>query len=264
MGDVLTARDLRFRYRGGPPVLCGVELAVAPHELVVVIGPNGCGKSTLLRVCSGLEKAESGSVRVEGSDLGALSARQRAMTIGYLPQSDTIDVPFTVFELVLMSRFALQGWWPFEGQADLSAAEAALRRAGVHAFSDRLPQEISGGERQRVQLARTLVNEPKLLLLDEPAASLDPRYQLETYELVRALCTEQPCGAVVVSHDLNLAAMYADRVVVMKDGRVAAVGRPEEVVTPSVLEPVYEATFDEAVGVGGRRLLAPRRSPRAL
>jgi cobalamin transport system ATP-binding protein len=234
----LEARALHFRYARNT-VIDNVSLSLGAGEMVGVIGPNGSGKSTLLRLLSGVLRPERGDVRVLGRPLQALSQREIGRTIAVVPQETVIEFPFSVTEVVLMGRAPHLGGFAFEGDRDVEVARQAMRRTGVLELADRSIHELSGGERQRVVLARALAQEAPLLLLDEPGAFLDIRHEVEIYDLLRDLQHE---GRSIVSvlHDLNLAALYCDRVLLLKGGRVVKSGPPDQVITYALLTEVYE------------------------
>jgi cobalamin transport system ATP-binding protein len=234
----LEARTLHFRY-ARDPIIDDVSLTLGAGEMLGVIGPNGSGKSTLLRLLSGVLRPERGEVRVLGRPLSEFSQRDIGRTIAVVPQDTVIEFPFSVTEVVLMGRAPHLGGFAFEGDRDLEVARAAMRRTGVLELADRSIHELSGGERQRVILARALAQEAPLLLLDEPGAFLDIRHEVEIYDLLRDLQQE---GRTIVSvlHDLNLAALYCDRVMLLKSGRVVKTGPPDQVITYALLTEVYE------------------------
>jgi iron complex transport system ATP-binding protein len=257
--DGIRAAGVAFSYRGGAPVLQGVDLAARAGVFAALMGPNGCGKSTLLRILAGLLAPGSGSVSVAGLDLARAAPRERARTVGYLPQAEPLDLPFFVRELVVMGLYPLQGRFPFDRADDLAAAERALEAVGAAAYADRRLAELSGGERQRAALARVLAPAPKVLLLDEPAANLDARHQIETYRLIRRVNRDEGRTVLLVSHDFNLPASFADVVFLMKEGRIVAHGPPSEVLRASALEPVYGVAFHEAWTDGlSHPLLVPK------
>lgn len=234
MTGVLEGRDLSFAY-DDRQVLSAVEVSLAGSELVAVVGPNGAGKSTLLRVLLGLLPVRTGSVSLLGRPLSALSRREIAQRIAFLPQETHSDFAFTVRELVAMGRIPHLGRFRPEGPADVLAIERALDQTSTSAFVDRLASELSGGERQRVLLARAIAQTTDVLLLDEPTSSLDVAHQLEIIRLLRDLAREGRAVAIAL-HDLSLAARFADRVIVLSGGKVAAQGTPRDVVTPELLE----------------------------
>jgi iron complex transport system ATP-binding protein len=235
----LHLHDLHFGFPRRPDFLGPVSLSVQPGDTWAIIGPNGAGKSTLLRLMAGLLPPNSGAIEWSGTSLAKLSPRTRAQTIAFLPQRSPTDFDLTVREVVLMGRFPHRSLGLFESANDQRIADEAMQTTAVSPLADRLLSTLSGGEAQRVHLAAALAQKPKLLLLDEPTASLDLEHQLSIFELLRRIARERGVAVVVVTHDVNLAARYCDHVLLLDDGRVAAVGSPREVITPAVLEPVY-------------------------
>jgi iron complex transport system ATP-binding protein len=258
-GPYLDVRDLEFAYRRGAPVLEGFSLAVERGRLACVLGPNGSGKSTLLRIIVGLLSPSKGEVRLAGIPVAAYGRGALARRIAYVPQETLAAVGFTVLETVLMGRSPHTGALGFETARDWYTAREALRLTDVEALADRSLEELSGGERQRVIVARALAQEPDVMLLDEPTAFLDIRHQHAIYGLLRALVQQRDLTVVCVSHDLNLAAAYADRLVLVSRGRVAAAGKPDDVIRSEVLSPVYETPVEiRRDDVTGRPYVLPR------
>ncbi len=245
MSKALEAIDLHYSYeRGrrdaGEEALRGVTLGVERGEFVSLIGPNGSGKTTLLRLLSGALKPSQGRVEVLGEDAARIGRRRMARTVAVVPQDTSVAFPFTAEDVVLMGRFAHLGAYGFEGEHDFAVARAAMRATGTLPFAKRFIQDLSGGERQRVIVARALAQEAEILLLDEPTAFLDIRHQVEISRLVKALRDDKGLTIVNVSHDLNLAAAFSERLVLLKAGRVFADGAPSEVLSEEVLEEAYE------------------------
>ncbi|MFN3285817.1 MAG: ABC transporter ATP-binding protein [bacterium] len=232
---------LYVRY-GQRPVLTGVELAVGPGELVALCGPNGAGKTTLLRCAAGVLKPQAGSVRVDGRDVSSLSARERARLVGYLPQDPSVPAGLRCVEVAQLGRYACAtGWGLGWSPGDREAAEQALRATETAHLRDRPVQHTSGGERQRVLLARVLAQGARLLVLDEPTAHLDFGHQVSVAVLLRRL-SRDGYGILVATHDLNLASLFFDRVVLLAGGRVVAHGPPREVLRTDVVERAYGPT----------------------
>ena len=226
----------------GRRVVDSVSLDVARGEVVGLVGANGSGKTTLVRTIAGLLSAESGVVRIDGqlaSDVGGsggaeMSRGARARMLAYMPQLAESH-PFTALETVLMGRYPHLGRFELEGSGDRELAWAAMERTSVTEFADRKLDTLSGGERQRVVLARVLVQRADVLLMDEPTASLDLRHQILTMDLVREEVSSRDAGAVVILHDLSLAARFCDRLVILQAGRKIAEGTPWDVLTPANL-----------------------------
>jgi iron complex transport system ATP-binding protein len=246
---------------GGEPELDAVDLAVAAGEIVCVLGPNGAGKTTLVRVASGLLPPVRGEVLLLGEPLHRDRSRTAvAKVLAVVEQTPTFSGTFTVRSVVEMGRAPHQGGWMKPTAADAKIVDAALERCDLRDLGGRPANALSGGEQKRVAIARALAQEPKILLLDEPGAFLDVRHQLDLYELLVGQVKEQDLACLVVMHDLSLAAQFADRVVLMKAGRIVASGPVAEVMTADTLR----ATFDTDLDCGtsaetGARFFLPRR-----
>jgi iron complex transport system ATP-binding protein len=212
-----------------------VTINVAPGELVGLVGPNGGGKSTCLRAIYRMLKPIAGQVMLGGDDVWQLSARQSAQRIGVVAQETSSDFDFTVSEVVDMGRIPHKGVLSADVREDTLIAQDALARVGMLSFTNRSFRTLSGGEKQRVLVARALAQQPKLLVLDEPTNHLDIQHQLELLELVRGL----DITTLMTLHDLNLAASYCQRLYVLTDGRIAAAGTPRAVLTPALLRDVF-------------------------
>jgi iron complex transport system ATP-binding protein len=238
MTPAVAADGLSYDYGRGP-VLDGVSLAVAPGEIVGVIGPNGSGKTTLVRLLAGVIRPATGHVSLEGRRLETLPRRDIARRLAVVPQDSALEFPFTALEVVLMGRTPHLPPLAFPRARDLEIARAAMTRLEVAAVEDRALVELSGGERQRVLLARALAQEPRVLLLDEPTTHLDLRHQTGIYDTVRGLTRASGVAVLSVLHDLNLAALYCDRLVLLAGGRVVAQGAPAEVLRASLLSEAY-------------------------
>ncbi len=236
---ILAAEGLTIQYPGAPsPALADVAFHVGGGELVAVAGPNGSGKSSLLRGLLGLVSGATGTVHLDGRSIGAWSRRRLAEQVAALPQREDATFPMPVREAVLLGRWARLGPVAAAGRADRTAVDAALARCHITELADRSIDTLSGGEWQRVRLARALAAEPRLLLLDEPSAALDIAHEMSLFELLRHLVGEG-LGVMVITHHLNLAARAADRMVLLDRGRVAAAGTPTEVLQEDVLERVF-------------------------
>jgi iron complex transport system ATP-binding protein len=220
-------------------ILRDVTLAVNAGEVVALVGPNGAGKSTLIRAVSGVVPVRSGEVRLKGDDLSRLSPIERAKLIAVVPQMVHLPEAFTAGEIVLMGRTPHLSFWAGESKRDCEIAWAAMRRTQIDTLVDRRAAELSGGEQQRVVIARALAQDPAVLLLDEPTAHLDLKYQMGVLELIRSLATEHRLAILMTLHDLNQAALYADRVALMQQGEIVAQGDAREVFTAEQLSQVY-------------------------
>ncbi|MCY2991468.1 MAG: heme ABC transporter ATP-binding protein [Planctomycetota bacterium] len=224
---------------GRRAVLQQVALRVAPGEFLGILGPNGCGKTTLLRVLGGVLPTSAGTVSLRDTDLRRFDRRRLARTMACLLQEFTLDLEFTVREVVLLGRSPHLPRFGIETKRDFDIAQQAMDRADVSHLADRLFPAISGGERQRVLLAMCLAQEPEVLLLDEPTSHLDIGHQLSILDLIARLNREAGMTVIAVFHDLNLAAEYCQRLLMMDRGRVAAVGTPVDVLTPETIRTVY-------------------------
>jgi iron complex transport system ATP-binding protein len=242
---------------GGQSVLRGVDLTLAPGEIVGLVGRNGAGKTTLLRVASRVLQPQRGRVRVGGLPLESLSRRALATRVAVVPQDVSIPFPFRAGEVVLMGRSPHLGTFGFESSGDVERARSAMAQVGVEHLADRSMLELSGGERQLVLVARALVQDPAVLLLDEPTAHLDLRHRLGVLERVRDFA-EAGRSALVVSHDLALAARGCTRLALLTDGRVLDSGAPERVLTPGNLRTVFDIEADVVTAPDGSPLVVPR------
>lgn len=239
---MIEARDIIVARRGRR-LLDGVSLSVLPGEVLAILGPNGAGKSTLMGVLSGAVAPDRGTVLMDGRPLARWPRTEAARCRAVLPQASLLSFPFGSLEVVLLGRSPHAG--RSDGTRDLRIAEAAMAEAGVLHLAERSYDTLSGGERQRVQLARVLAQiwepacGPRYLLLDEPTAGLDPAHQHALMRSARRFAA-QGCGVAVVLHDLSLAGMYADRAVLLRRGAIAACGRTEAVLTPGLLQRVFD------------------------
>ncbi len=242
---------------GERDVLRRVSLSLAGGEVVGLVGPNGAGKTTLLRVGSGVVAPDEGGVRLAGRGIHEMRRRDLARQLAVVPQEIAAAFPFTAGELVLMGRAPHLGPLGFDTPADVARAREAMARVGIEHLASRSVLELSGGERQLVLVARALAQEPRVLLLDEPTAHLDLRHRLEVLARVREFATEGR-GALVVSHDLGLAARSCDRVALLRDGSVRAVGSPTEVLTSETLRRVFGVEADVLAAPDGAIAVVPR------
>lgn len=236
---VLETRRLSFAY-DEREVIRGVNLAIQPGEFVGLLGPNGSGKSTLLRLLYGYLHPRSGEVRLNGRDLRMLTQRAIARAVAVVPQEAPETFGFTVAERVLMGRHPFLGPFEFETARDIEIAREAMSRTDTLQFRDRTFNEISGGERQRAMIASALAQTPEVLLLDEPTAMLDIKYQAQIMSLLRHLNRERGTTIVVAVHDLNLAALSCKRLVLLKAGEIVHDGPPSDVLDERLLASVYD------------------------
>ncbi|MEQ1764484.1 MAG: ABC transporter ATP-binding protein [Pyrinomonadaceae bacterium] len=235
---MIEARDISIKY-GPCDVVRRVSFDLREGEIIALLGPNGAGKTTLIRSLNGTVPASSGEVLLDGAQLNQHSRRDIARKIAVVAQENETKFPVTVIEYVLAGRFANGSAFGWESENDIAVARNALAQCDLGEFGDRLMNELSGGERQRVVLARALATDARVLLLDEPTANLDLEHQAMMFRLVRERCRESKASAIVITHDLNLAAEFADRVMLLRGGEVFAFGRPDEVLTEPNLNEVY-------------------------
>ena len=238
MGPVLSMEKLGFRY-GKNWALKEIDIRVRPGELLGIMGPNGSGKSTLLKVADGILSPQEGKAILKGSPISSYSRSALAREVAMVAQESHFRFSFSALEVVLMGRFPHLGRFRFESKEDMKVVQKALESTDCLHFADRSIDELSGGEKQRVLIARALVQEPAIILLDEPTSFLDLRYKKEIFQLVLTLTKQRGLSVLVVSHDIDLSAQYCDRMVMLKDGRVYSSGGPEDVITASNMEDVY-------------------------
>ncbi len=238
---LLEVQNVNFKYASS--VLNGITFKVESGELLAVLGANGAGKSTLLKSIIGLLQPTSGEVLIEGANLKKIPRKKVARLIGYVPQETSLKFPFTALEFVLQGRFAQGHLIGFESDEDVTEAERALSLTETAHLSERLMNELSGGERQRVMLARALAARPRILVLDEPVANLDISHQVKLFELMQRLTIEEQIAAIVVTHELNLAAEFATRAMLLQAGEILACGKPAEVMTADNLYALFGANL---------------------
>ena len=242
MNPAVRARDLSYAYQA-THVLNGLSFTVRQGEFFIIIGPNGSGKTTLARIIAGLIKPKQGEVDIFGRSMTAYGRKERARRIAFVPQLIPMDFPFAVKDVVLFGRTPHLGIFGLATDADAALARRAMAFTEVDHLANRQLDQLSGGERQRVFIARAICQDPDLMVLDEPTASLDLAHQLRIMDLMEKMKAEKKITVVMVSHDLNLAAMYADTLLLIHQGRIARCGSPADVLTYETLETVYGCTL---------------------
>ena len=242
---MLTIQHISFRF-DGVEALRDVSLCLKQGEFVAILGPNGSGKTTLLRNMAGVLTPQSGQVLLQGRPISSFGARERARLMAWVPQGVHADLAFTALETVLMGRYAYHSRFASDTQEDIARARAALQEAGAAHYAGKKVTELSGGELQRVLVARALCQGSPILLLDEPVSNLDIRHQVDILQVIAARVQCQNALAVCVLHDLNLAAHYAHRIILMHQGQIVADGSPRQVLTASRLEAVYGIPLHQA------------------
>ena len=263
MGVVTRTEKLELGYPGEDSVCRDVSIEVSSGQVLALIGPNGAGKSTLLRGLAGLLKPRAGNVLIEDRPLNSLGAKEKARKVAFLPQELRFLEGTTVSSFVSGGRYAYRRLLRGETAQDRESIRQSMDQADVLRFKDTLIDELSGGQKQRVLLARALAQDADLLLVDEPTSSLDSRHQLMTFDRIKDAVSEGK-AAIVVTHDLNLASQYADHIALLAEGRLLRMDRPEVVLTPEVLEPVYgsDLVFGEcesSAAKGRRPFVVPWR-----
>jgi len=233
----LSVRGISFSYPS-TKVLEEISFQVEEGEIVSILGPNGSGKSTLIKCIDRILRPQKGTVLVTERDTAPMKPRELARLLGYVPQSAVDSFPFTVFDTVMMGRRPHLAWSASQGDLDMVAE--ILKLLQLEGLALRHITELSGGEKQKVLLARALAQEPEVLLLDEPTANLDIRHQIEVLNLVRRLVKGKRLSTLVAMHDVNLASRFSDRIILLKAGRIYAVGEPGLVITQTTLRDVYD------------------------
>ena len=235
---MLKVQNISVNY-GLTEVLRDVSLSLENGHVIALLGANGAGKTTLIRALNGTQPTSGGKIELNGRDMKTLSRREIAGQIAAVAQENETRFPVSVLEFVLSGRFVHGGAFGWETQEDIEFAENALADCDLTGYATRLMNHLSGGERQRVVLARAVATNAQILLLDEPTANLDIAHQAMMFKLVRKRCIEQGASAIVITHDLNLAAEFADEILMLKDGRIAAKGKTAGVLTAENIRDVF-------------------------
>lgn len=244
---MIKVNNLHFSYykkpkSSGDYVLQGINLEFGQGEITALLGPNGSGKSTLIRLCCGMLVPDDGRVEIKGEKAVNFSSRELAKFLGYVPQNSNDTFGTTVYEYILLGRRPYIRWKV--GQEDRQIVEEVIAELGIEKLAERSTRELSGGERQKVEIARALAQEPEILLLDEPTASLDINHQHEVLRKVQELKENEGLTIVVVLHDLNHACRFAERMALLHEGRIMSSGRPDRVITPENVRRAYGIEVD--------------------
>jgi iron complex transport system ATP-binding protein len=239
MGQSLTLKNVGFTY-GSTWALRGIALDIKPGELIGILGPNGSGKSTLLKIMDGILVPQEGEIKVKNRPLSSFKRSALAREVALVAQETTFRFSFSALEVVLMGRFPHLTRLQFEGKRDMEIALLSLESMQALELAERSIHELSGGEKQRVLIARALAQEPEIILLDEPTSFLDIKFKREIYGLLSSLSQGKGLSVVVVSHEIDLAAQYCQRLAILRNGHLFKVGTPEEVITTSTIETVYD------------------------
>jgi iron complex transport system ATP-binding protein len=221
-------------------VIKGLSFQVQPGEFLGLVGPNGCGKTSIIKALSRVLLPSSGSILLDGKELTVISRNELARVIGVVPQNPFLPETFTVFEVVILGRNPHLGLFNGESARDINIVRQAMERTGITHLAKRRIGELSGGEKQRVTIARVLTQEPQVILLDEPTANLDIAQQLEILDLITGMCREKNIACLIAIHDLNIAAQYCMRIIMLKNGKVFVEGPPGEVITAENVREVFD------------------------
>jgi iron complex transport system ATP-binding protein len=257
----IEAINLSYAYQDND-VFKDMSFSVPKGGFFIIIGPNGSGKTTLMKVLSGVEKPGRGKLHIMGKAVEKYSRKSLAQTLAMAPQMTNVDFPFTVIEIVLMGRSPYKGLLGLDNQADLRIAQQAMAFTGVEHLAGRKLGQLSGGEQQRVLIARAICQEPEIILLDEPTASLDLAHQVRVMDLMEQLQKEKGVTVIMVSHDINLACMYAQSLLLIKNGQIVSSGPPNQVLNYETLEQAYGCPLlvdQSPLGNFPRITLVPKR-----
>ncbi|MGB2727846.1 MAG: ABC transporter ATP-binding protein [Halobacteriota archaeon] len=254
----LKVKNVEFSY-ASVPILKDVCIELAESEMLGVVGPNGAGKSTLIRCIDRILKPQRGIILLDERDIKEMRLMELAKKVGYIPQSTSQIFPATVFDTVLMGRRPHLGWRSSE--KDTEMVLETLQMLNIEELAMRDINELSGGQQQKVFIARALTQEPNVLLLDEPTSNLDIRHQLEVMDIIKNIVREKELSAIMAIHDLNLASRYADRILMMNSGKIFSAGDPVSVLTPANIKHVYGVEA-EVNNNNGRPYIVPIRPVR--
>ncbi|RKY43031.1 MAG: ABC transporter ATP-binding protein [Candidatus Latescibacterota bacterium] len=250
---------LRFSY-GSKPVLENIEMQASPGEITAVIGPNAAGKTTLLKCIARILKPDEGSIVLDGKEMNNFKKEEITKYVSYLPQETSANAVLTVFEAVLLGRLHSLSWRV--GDDALTLVSEVLEDLEIEDLASKYLNELSGGQKQMVSIAQSLVREPKVLLMDEPTSSLDLQHQLEVLDLIRDVTVDREITTLIALHDLNLAARYADKIVVLHNGTVYASGKSAPVLTPEMVRHIYGVNATVYVDGDGIPQITPISSVR--
>jgi len=237
--SIINAENINFSY-AVKPVMADISFSIDKAEMAAVIGPNGSGKTTLLKIINGTLFPNAGRLLIDGKETRRWSRKDIAQKVAIVPQETAVVFPFFAEEIVLMGRFPHLSNYRFEDKKDYRIVHEAMEKTDTLAFAARRFDELSAGERQRVLIARALAQEPKVLLLDESTVFLDLKHQAQFLGLLRQLNTGQDLTVIFVTHDINLAAQHADRIILLYSGKIYAIGKPAEVITAANIKEVYD------------------------
>ncbi|MGB2691225.1 MAG: ABC transporter ATP-binding protein [Thermodesulfobacteriota bacterium] len=239
METIINCSDIGFSYNG-TTVLNGITLSIESGKMLGILGANGAGKSTLLKILCGVLKPKSGRAVFSDQELSKMDRREIAKGIAYIPQDPMFAFPFTVREVVLMGRAPYIGRFEFEREGDIEIAQSALETVGIAHLENRLISEVSSGERQLASIARGLVQEPEIMILDEPATFLDVKHRTEIMNILKQLKEKKGISIIAATHDIFSSLFYFDEIIILKDGKILAEGRTDQVINSEILSLAYE------------------------
>ncbi len=239
MKQALAAKNISYKYKKNR-VLENISFFVQKGEFFIVIGPNGSGKTTIAKIIAGIIKPEKGRVKISGLNIDNYSVKKLAQKIAFVPQDIPIDFPFGVKEIAFMGRYPHNGFFGIETEKDMEIVKQAMEFTAVASLADRKLSSLSGGEKQRVFIASAICQQSEIIILDEPTAALDLSHQIHIMDLLCKLKKKENLTIIMISHDLNLAAMYGEKILLLKNGKIAKIGAPSEVMTKPILESIYE------------------------
>lgn len=240
---LMKLEDISFTYETSP-VLKDLSVSIQEKDFIGLIGPNGSGKSTLLKIMGGILKSDSGSIQFKDSLMSKINKKIFAQSVSWIPQDHPMVFPFKVSEIVLMGRHPYLSALSFESEKDFEITRKAMETTMTSQFADRYFNEISGGEKQRVMIASALAQSPEMMLLDEPTAALDLKYQVQILAILKNLNVEHNMTLVMAMHDLNLASRFCNRLILLNEGQIVRDGPPEQVLEKNILEQVYDTEVD--------------------
>ena len=235
--------NISFTYETSP-VLENLSMSIEEQDFVGLIGPNGSGKSTLLKIMGGILKSDTGSIRFKESPVSKINKKLFAQSVSWIPQDHPMVFPFKVSEIVLMGRHPYLSPLSFESKEDFEISQRAMETTMTAQFSDRYFNEISGGEKQRVMIASALAQNPEMMLLDEPTAALDLKYQVQILSILKNLNADHKMTLILAMHDLNLASRFCNRLILLNEGQIVRDGPPQQVLKKDILEQVYGVEVD--------------------